>query len=34
LAICGLVFFEGLVGEGAQPEADVEVPLGAEALEP
>ena len=25
---------EGLVGEGAQPGAEVEVPLGAEALEP
>ena len=25
---------EGLVDEGAQPCADVEVPLGAEALEP
>ena len=34
LAICGLVFFEGLVDEGAQPAAEVEVPLGAEALEP
>ena len=32
--ICGLLFFAGLVDEGAQPEADVEVPLGAEALEP
>jgi len=32
--ICGLLFFEGLVDEGAQPEADVEMPLGAEALEP
>jgi len=33
LAICGLLFFEGLVDEGAQPKAEVEVPLGAEALE-
>jgi len=28
------VFFEGLVDEVAQPEADLEVPLGAKALEP
>ena len=34
LAICGLLFFEGLVDEGAQPVAEVEVPPGAEALEP
>ncbi len=33
LAICGLLFFEGLIDEGAQPGADVEVPLGEEALE-
>ena len=33
LAICGLLFFAGLVSEDAQPGADVEVPLGAEALE-
>ncbi len=33
LAICGLLFFEGLINEGAQPGADVEVPLGAEAPE-
>ena len=33
-AICGLLFFEGLIDEGAQPGADVEVPLGAEELEP
>ena len=32
-AICGLLFFEGLIDEGAQPGADVEVPLDAEALE-
>ena len=32
-AICGLLFFESLVDEGAQPGADVEVPLGAEELE-
>ena len=32
-AICGLLFFEGLIDEGAQPGADVEVPLGAEQLE-
>ena len=25
---------EGLINEGAQPEAEVEVPLGVEALEP
>ena len=34
LAICGLLFFEGLVDEGVQPEVEVEAPLGAEALEP
>ena len=34
LAICGLLFFEGLIDEGAQPGADVEVPLGMEALKP
>jgi len=34
LAICGLLFFEGLIDEGAQPGARVEAPLGAEALEP
>jgi len=34
LAICGLLFFEDLVDEGGQPAADVEVLLGAEALEP
>ena len=34
LAICGLLFFEDLINEGAQPGADVEAPLGAEALEP
>ena len=34
LAICGLLFFEGLIDEGAQPGADIEVPLGAEELEP
>ena len=33
-AICGLLFFEGLINEGAQPGARVEVSLGAEALEP
>ena len=33
LAICGLLFFEGFIDEGAQPGADVEVPLDAEALE-
>ena len=33
LAICGLLFFEGLIDEGAQPGAEVEVPLGAEELE-
>ena len=33
-AICGLLFFEGLINEGTQPEAEVEVPLGAEELEP
>ena len=32
--ICGLQFFEGLIDEGALPGADVEVPLGAEELEP
>ena len=32
-AICGLRFFEGPIDEGAQPGADVEVPLDAEALE-
>ena len=32
-AICGLLFFEGLLDEGAQPGPDVEVPLGAEELE-
>ena len=32
-AICGLLFFEGLIDEGTQPGADVEVPLGAEELE-
>ena len=31
-AICGLLFFEGLIDEGAQQGADVEVPLGAEEL--
>ena len=34
LAICGLLIFEGLISEDAQPRADVEVPLGAEELEP
>jgi len=34
LAICGLLFFEGLISEDPQPGADVEVPLGAEELEP
>jgi len=34
LAICGLLFFEGLVDEGAQPVAEVEVPPGAEEMEP
>ena len=34
LPICGLQFFEGLIDEHAQPEADVEVPLGAKELEP
>ena len=33
LAICGLLFFEGFIGEDAQPGADVEVPLDGEALE-
>ena len=33
LAICGLLFFEGLTSEDAQPGADVEVPLDAEELE-
>ena len=33
-AICGLLFFEGLIDEGTQPEPEVEVPLGAEELEP
>ncbi len=33
LAICGLFLFEGLISEDAQPGADVEVPLDAEALE-
>ncbi len=33
LAICGLLFFEGFIDEGAQPGADVEVPLDDEALE-
>ena len=33
LVICGLLFFEGLISEDAQPGADVEVPLDAEALE-
>ena len=33
LAICGLLFFEGLIDVGAQPGDDVEVPLGAEELE-
>ena len=33
LAICGLLFFEGLIDGGAQPGDDVEVPLGAEELE-
>ena len=31
--ICGLVFFEGLINAGAQPGADVEVPVGAEEME-
>ena len=34
LATCGLLFFEGLISEDPQPGADVEVPLGAEELEP
>jgi len=34
LAICGLLFFEGLISEDPQPGAEAEVPLGAEALEP
>ena len=33
LAICGLLFFDGLIHEGVQPEPDVEVPLDAEARE-
>ncbi len=33
LAICGLLLFEGLISEGAQPGADVEVPLDAEVPE-
>ena len=33
LAICGLLFFEGIISEDAQPGADFEVPLNAEALE-
>ena len=33
LAICGLLFFEGIISEDAQPGADVEVPLDSEALE-
>ena len=33
LAICGRLFFEGLISESAQPGTDVEVPLGEEALE-
>ncbi len=33
LAICGLLFFEGLISEDAQPGADVDVPLDDEALE-
>ena len=33
-ANCGLLFFEGLIDEGAQPGADVEGRLGAEELEP
>ena len=33
LAICGLLFFEGFIDEGAQPGADVEVLLDDEALE-
>ena len=32
-SLCGLLFFDGLINEGAQPEADVEVPPGAEELE-
>ena len=34
LAICGLLYFEGLIDEGSQPGTDVQVPFGAEALEP
>jgi len=34
LAICGLLFFKGLISEDPPPGAEVEVPLGAEALEP